>query len=47
MRHEIKKITYAEQVNTALITTADGKKIAIEIYPDCTEPCNLGTSNHV
>lgn len=47
MRYDIVKITYDEYHNIALLTTSNGKAIAIEYYPGSEEPTNIGTSDHV
>lgn len=47
MRYDIEKISCDEQRNIALLTTENGKVIAIEYYPGSEEPTNIGTSDHV
>lgn len=47
MKYNITKITYDSQHNIALVTTEDGKPVAVEYYPGSEEPCNIGTSDHI
>ena len=47
MKYVIKKITYDDQRNVALVTTEDGQVISVALYRGSEEPTNIGTSDHV
>lgn len=47
MKYNLAKITYDEPHTIALVTTENGKPIAVCYYPGSEEPCNIGTTGHI